>query len=164
MTCGTRSGEGRRNQHKQRRQNKPRTICLRRLEAGPEPDSMCQHRVGLAGPSSRSFLSSRHQQHFAFSYSRKHHSSRQRDHLVQPIRIGKLHRNRNSNKWFAISHDDDNSRMGIWTSGWVVLPDDKLRLLLDYLPTLSSSVVLAVGTVGLWRSKGGERTESLFDG
>ena len=36
----------------------------------------------------------------------------------------------------------------------VVLPDDKLRLLLDYMPTLSLiPVVLAVGGVGLRRSK-----------
>ena len=48
----------------------------------------------------------------------------------------------------------------------VALPDDKLRLLLDYIPTLSLiPVVLAVGAVGLWRSKRRrENRASFFDG
>ena len=55
---------------------------------------------------------------------------------------------------------------GSGSAGGVVLPDDKLRLLLDYIPTLSLiPVVLAVGTVGLWRSKRRrENRASFFDG
>ena len=52
---------------------------------------------------------------------------------------------------------------GSGSAGGVVLPDDKLRLLLDYIPTLSLiPVVLAVGTVGLWRSKRRRENRALF--
>src|SRR5207247_7119156 len=45
----------------------------------------------------------------------------------------------------------------------VALPDDKLRLLLDYMPTLSLiPVVLAVGAVGLWRSKRRRENRTSF--
>src|SRR5205823_4273951 len=88
MICGTRSGEGRRKQHKQRRQNKPRTICLRRLGASPEPDS----NVPAPGGARRTILSviliRAPPQHFVFSYTRQHHGSWQRDYLVHPPESG----------------------------------------------------------------------------
>ncbi len=163
MICGTRSGEGRRKQHRQRRQNKPRTICLRRLTRALNQTPMCQHRLGLAGPSSRSFLSARHQQHFVFSYSRQHHGSWQRDYLVHPPESGNYTVTETATSG-SLSHTTMITvESGSGSAGGVVLPDDKLRLLLDYIPTLSLiPVVLAVGAVGLWRSKRRRENRASF--
>src|SRR5213592_3305022 len=123
---------------------------------------MCQHRVGLAGPSSRSFLSARHQQHFVFSYSRQHHGSWQRDYLVHPPESGNYAVTLTATSG-SLSHTTMITvESGSGSAGGVVLPDDKLRLPLDYIPTLSLiPVVLAVGTVGLEIEKE-EREQSLF--
>src|SRR5205809_4064280 len=124
---------------------------------------MCQHRVGLARPSSRSFSSTRHQQHFVFSYSRQHHGSWQRDYLVHPPESGNYAVTLTATSG-SLSHTTMITvESGSGSAGGVVLPDDKLRLPLDYIPTLSLiPVVLAVGTVGLWRSKRRRENRASF--
>ena len=163
MICGTRSGEGRRKQHSQRRQNKPRTICLRRLGASPKPDS----NVPALGGARRTILS--------FILIRAPPTALRV--LLQPpaswLLTTRLSRAPPESGNYAVTLTATSGSLshttmitvesGSGSAGGVVLPDDKLRLLLDYIPTLSLiPVVLAVGTVGLWRSKRRRENRASF--